>query len=263
MKPKISILMGIYNCSNTLEEAVNCILSQTLTDWELIMCDDGSVDDTYIIAQKLMKKDCRIVLIKNESNIGLAPTLNHCLEYAQGEYIARMDADDICSKFRLEKEYNFLQDNPSFSFISCNMNCYDEKGIFRKVYYKEKPVLKDFINRTQFCHAGSMIKKDALLAVNGYDLSPNVERVEDYDLWLRLYEKGYKGYNIQEFLYSMRDDRNATKRRKFKYRINETRIRKRAYNLSGCSIIYYYKIFVPIIKGFVPTYVYRFIHRKL
>lgn len=260
---KISIIMGIYNCHDTLNEAVNCIINQTYSNWELIMCDDGSTDNTYDLAMKLSNKDNRIKVIKNDHNIGLAPTLNHCLQYANGEFIARMDGDDICALDRLEKEFNFLKKNPSYSFVSCNMNCYDGEGIFRKVYYKKTPQLIDFINNSQFCHAGSLIRKDALIAVDGYNLNSAVERVEDYDLWLRLYEKGYKGYNIQEFLYSMRDDRNAIRRRKFKYRINEVKIKKRAFDLSECKKIYLYKVFIPILKGFIPTFIYRVIHRNL
>lgn len=262
MKPKISIIMGIYNCSDYLEEAVNCIINQTFKEWELIMCDDGSTDSTYKLALQLSKLDKRIKVIKNEKNMGLAATLNHCLEYSKGKFIARMDGDDVCSLNRLEKEYNFLENNNKYSFVSCNMLCFDDSGTYRKIIYNEYPKLSDFIDGSQFCHAGSMILKTALINIKGYNTSQIVERVEDYDLWVRLYEKGYLGYNIQDFLYSMRDDWSAIKRRKFKYRINEARIRKKIFLSKELNVMSIYKVFIPILKGCVPTSIYRLFHKR-
>lgn len=262
MEPKISIIMGIYNCSDYLEEAVKCVINQTFKEWELIMCDDGSTDSTYKLALQLSKLDKRIKVIKNKKNIGLAASLNHCLKYSKGKYIARMDGDDVCSLNRLEKEYNFLENNSKYSFVSTNMLCYDDNGVFRRVIYNEYPKLSDFIDGSQFCHAGSMILTKVLISINGYSIDKSVERVEDYDLWFRLYENGYIGYNMQEFLYSMRDDRNAIKRRKFIYRINEAKIRKRVFDTKSVSYFNIYKIFIPIIKGFVPTKVYKTFHKR-
>ena len=88
--------MGIYNCAKTLPEAIDSILAQTYSNWELIMCDDGSSDDTYAIAEKYkITYPNKIKLIKNEKNLGLNATLNNCLKYVDGNYIARMDGDDI------------------------------------------------------------------------------------------------------------------------------------------------------------------------
>ena len=102
---KISILMGIYNCADTLSRAIDSIVNQTYTNWELILCDDGSVDSTYEIAKQYQNKyPDKIVLLKNEKNIQLAATLNHCLEYATGKYISRMDGDDESTPDRFEKQ---------------------------------------------------------------------------------------------------------------------------------------------------------------
>ena len=95
MQKKVSIIMGIYNCADTLEEAVESILQQTYDDWELIMCDDGSMDSTYEIATRFSRQYENIIAFQNEKNMGLNYTLNKCLEKAKGEYIARMDGDDI------------------------------------------------------------------------------------------------------------------------------------------------------------------------
>ena len=94
--PVISVIMGIYNCGDTLSEAIECIVHQTFSDWELIMCDDGSNDDTYEIAISYKEKyPEKIIVLQNEKNRGLNYTLNKCLKQARGKYIARMDADDI------------------------------------------------------------------------------------------------------------------------------------------------------------------------
>ena len=96
--------MGIYNCADTLKQAVESIQAQTCTDWELILCDDGSADHTYEVAQMLAKAEERIIVLKNEKNLGLNYTLNHCLERASGKYIARMDGDDDCLPERFAKQ---------------------------------------------------------------------------------------------------------------------------------------------------------------
>lgn len=120
--PLISVLMGIYNCADTLEEAVECIINQTYTNWELILCDDCSTDNTSEVAAILAERDKRIVLLKNKTNMTLAPTLNKCLDVAQGKYVARMDGDDICSKDRFENEMLFLENHPEYALVSCQMN---------------------------------------------------------------------------------------------------------------------------------------------
>ena len=100
---KITVIMGLFNCEKTLEESINCLIQQTYKDWNLIMCDDGSSDNTYNIAKNIASKyPKQMLLIKNERNMGLNFTLNKCLKLANGEYIARMDADDVCDNKRVK-----------------------------------------------------------------------------------------------------------------------------------------------------------------
>ena len=102
MEPKISVIMGVYNCASTLPDAIMSIQAQTVLDWEFIICDDGSTDETWKIAGKFQRQDNRIVLLRNDKNLGLNATLNKCLSVARGKYIARMDGDDICAPERFE-----------------------------------------------------------------------------------------------------------------------------------------------------------------
>lgn len=120
---KVSIIMGIYNCGNTLEESINSILNQTYRNWELILCDDGSTDNTYEVAKKYAEKfPDKIILLKNECNKGLNITLNRCLRQATGELIARQDGDDISMPERFEKEIEILLRKPEFKIVSSAMS---------------------------------------------------------------------------------------------------------------------------------------------
>ncbi len=254
--------MGIYNCEKTLSESVNCIINQTYTDWELIMCDDCSTDNTYLVASELSKCDKRIKLLKNDSNLTLAPTLNKCIEVSQGEFIARMDADDICDSTRLQKQIDFLTQNEQYAIVSCAMELFDDNGVFRTIVYKQQPTLADFFKSSQFCHAGCLMRKSVLEKLNGYNTSEKFKRVEDYELWVRMYASGYKGYNLCQTLYSMRDDSTASKRRNFSNRVNESRVKKLVYKLAKIPFYKYPLVYVPILKFLTPKFIYNFIHRN-
>ena len=262
-KNKISIIMGIYNCAPTLSEAIDSIVNQTYDNWELIMCDDGSTDDTYRIAESYRQKyPDKVKLIRNRHNSGLNITLNHCLEYAKGEYIARMDGDDISLPQRFEKEFNFLETHPEYDIVSTPMIYFDESGDFRTGKSNGEPALPDFAKGTPFCHAPCLVRKKAYDAVNGYTVSDNRLRVEDWDLWVRMYENGFRGFNLDEPLYKMRDDRNAYARRKYRYRINEARVSLYAVKHLNLSIKNYIWCLRPLIVGLLPKPIYDYLHKR-
>lgn len=260
-KPLVSVAMGIYNCADTLEAAVDCIMNQTYSNWELIMCDDCSTDNTYEVAMKLAEKDSRIKVLKNEKNLTLAPTLNKCICHANGKYIARMDGDDVCDITRFEKEVEILNNNDHYAFVGCQMNLYDSNGIYKIINYIEKPTINDLIKNSQFCHAGTMMRKEALDLIGGYSESPKYNRVEDYDLWTRFYKAGFVGLNIQEILYSMRDDKNAYKRRTFSNRINEIRVKKNIMAWFKLPVSNYIYLIIPFLKALLPNFVYKLLHK--
>lgn len=263
MEFKISVIMGIYNCEETLGEAIESIIAQTEQSWELIMCDDGSVDHTYEVAKHYYKKfPERIVIIKNTHNMGLNATLNRCLQLARGKYIARMDGDDICASDRFEKELNALENEPEIAIVGTNMAYFDESGCWGEINMPIYPQKKDFLKRTPFCHATCMVRKEAYDKVNGYSEDKKLLRVEDYHLWMKMYQAGYRGKNIQETLYSMRDDRNAYKRRKLKYRFNEAYIK--ILVVQKLHLPFWGGIFAlkPIIVGLMPPVLYDRLHKR-
>lgn len=255
--------MGVYNCENTLIQAVNSIINQTYDNWELIICDDGSNDRTYEIALELSKRDTRIKLLKNTNNKGLNYTLNKCLEYANGEYIGRMDGDDDCSPDRFAKEIKFLESNPEISIVSCRVKFYDETGFWGESSLpKSYPTKEDVVTGTAISHAPVLIKHNAMLKIGGYSNSYWTLRVEDVDLWIRFYTAGYKAANILESLYYMRNDKNAFKRRKYKYRINSTITRLRGCYNMHLGLKCYIKSFLPMISGLIPMQIRRLIRKN-
>ena len=185
--PKVSVIMGIYNGASSMDDAIVSICNQKYTDWEMILCDDCSTDNTVEKAQQWCQKDKRIHLIYNDHNMGLAATLNHCLQYATGEYIARMDDDDISYSERFCRQVDFLDHNHKYAFVSSIVDCYDGKEIVRNHFLrKAEPQKRDFLSGTQFVHPATMFRKECLGAVHGYRVERVTRRVEDYDLFMRL-----------------------------------------------------------------------------
>ena len=265
---KISILMGIYNCAPTLREAIDTIVAQTYDNWEFIICDDGSKDESHAIALEYAAKDPkRFRIIQNEKNLGLNATLNKCLRLADGDYIARMDGDDLCEPDRFEKEAAFLNDHPEYAIVSCHMTMFDDSGTWGLVTTKEMPQTRDFPTTVpMFVHAACMIRREAFLDVDGYTEDKRLLRVEDYHLWYKFYARGYRGYNLQEPLYHMRDDRNATHRRNSQARKNgiyATFVGFKMVKLPAWMYVYAVKnALVETVKILMPDAVYEFFHKK-
>ncbi len=264
---KISILMGIYNCEDTLREAIDSIIAQTYVNWHFIICDDGSKDRSLEIAQEYAKKDPkRFLVIRNERNLGLNATLNKCLALADGEYIARMDGDDISVPERFEKEVTLLNNHPEYALVSSHMATFDQRGEWGCITTLEKPQKKDFPTHVpMFCHAPCMIRREAFLDVKGYTENPRLLRVEDYHLWYKFYAKGYVGYNIQEPLYKMRDDRNALHRRTALARMNgiyATFLGFKMLRLPAWMYVYAVKnAMIEVAKIIMPDGLYEALHK--
>ena len=260
--------MGIFNCAGTLDEALDSLLAQTFQDFEVIMCDDGSKNDTYSVAQRYVDAyPGKFILLKNEQNMGLNYTLNKCLYKAKGEYIARMDGDDVCDPTRFQKEVDFLDLHPEFALVSTEMGMFDENGDWGKTTVIERPQINDFCTHMPFfCHAAVMIRRDVFLEVEGYTVDPRLLRVEDCHLWFKIYAKGYRGANIPEPLYKMRDDRNATNRRSFKARLNgcyAMHVGFKMIKMPWYKYIYVLRnVLVEMIKCIVPVWAYEAIHKR-
>ena len=137
---------------------------------------------------------------------------------------------------------------------------FDENGDFKSCQGNGEPKVSTFAKGTPFCHAPCMVRKEAYDAVSGYDVDSKKMRVEDWDLWIRMYSKGYKGYNLQEPMYKMRDDKNAFSRRKFKFRINEAGMTIQAVKLLKLSPVNYIYVLRPVLVGLLPKHIYKALH---
>lgn len=148
-----------------------------------------------------------------------------------------------------------------YAIVSTPMIYFDEHGYFRVGKGNGEVIKSDFIKGTPFCHAPCMVRSEAYRKVKGYTVAEKLLRVEDYHLWYKMYLNGYRGYNLKEPLYKMRDDRNAKNRRKYKYRINEANVKYLIVRDFNLSKINYIRVLKPLIVGLLPTFLYDFLHR--
>ena len=255
---KVSIIMGVYNGSRYIRDSIDSIINQTYKNWEFIICDDCSSDNTIDIIQEYMKNDSRIKLIKNDKNIGLAATLNKCLGQCTGEYIARQDDDDISLPERLEKQVKFLEQNTQYDLVGSRAYLIDkDNNIWGKSKLPtEKPESINLLHGPCFIHPTIMIRKIVIDELNGYN--EKALRVEDYDLWFRFFANNFKAFNMQESLIKYRLDTHSYKKRKYKYRINEFKVKIKGYKIN--NIPYRKRIYAlkPLIIGLIPS---RFISK--
>ncbi len=260
----VSVIMGIYNIPSkeVLEMSINSILKQTYKNFEFIIIDDGSTNDTFLWAKALTKNDSRVILKKNEKNMGLVKTLNKALKLSKGKYIARMDGDDYCSLDRLEKQIMFLNNNKEYGLVGCNMNKFDENGIWGERISSEIVKKDDFLFTSPISHATILTYKECYDIVNGYREAWETTRNEDYDIFMRMFSKGIKMYTIQEKLYFFREDNDCYNRRKYRYRLCECIVRLKGFYILGLypkAILYVIK---PLVVGFIPKKLLKKIHKR-
>ncbi|WP_243317505.1 glycosyltransferase family 2 protein [Geothrix paludis] len=259
--PRVSILTGIYQCEATLVEALESILAQTFTDWEMILCDDGSTDRSPEIAQSFVDRDSRFVLIRNPRNLGLAAALNLAFQHAKGEYLARMDGDDRSRPDRLAIQVAYLDAHPSCAVVSGAMASFDEKGFWGTIRPRQQdPSLESLAWSTPFTHAPCMMRREVLARVGGY--RTDVGRVEDYDLWVRVYAAGFKGHNLDQVLYEVREDRATNRRRDYRRRVDEARVAWRACRMLGLSWRGHIGALRPLLVGLLPTAIYETLRKR-
>ena len=265
MKTRISVIMGVYNFNRPelLKRAVNSVLEQTFQNFEFIICDDGSTDGTWELLQQLYGNDSRIILIRNDKNHGLAFSLNHCLRFTSGEYIARMDADDISYSSRFEKQIRFLDAHPEYALVTTWADLFEDDGHvwgIRKV--PTAPQKMDLLFGPPFIHAAMLMRASVLKDLGGYRICKETLRAEDYDLWMRMYSKGYQGYNLQETLYKICEGKEAYKRRSYKYRLDEARVRYHGFKALGLLTKGFPYIMKPLIVGLIPQKLLRYVRKE-
>lgn len=260
---RVSVIMGIYNSERTLKESLDSLVNQTFQDFEIILCDDGSDDNTLEIAKSYQEKlPDRLIILRNSENKGLAFSLNKCLEKANGVYIARMDADDISKYDRFEIQINYLEKYINIDMVGCDALIFNDRGVWGKFSKKAYPGKKDFLTNSPYIHPTIIIKKDVLLDLDGYSVEKITRRTEDYDLFMRFFAAGYRGVNLPEPLLLYREDDEAYKRRSYRYRIDEMIIRYRGFKLLGLLPLALPYVIRPLIVGLIPHRLLRIRRQK-
>lgn len=207
----VSVIMPVYNESEYVRNAVESILNQSFRDFEFIIIDDGSTDNTLDIIKNY--KDDRIIVFESNHQ-GIVAQLNYGISRAKYQFIARMDGDDISHPHRLEKQVLFIHKNSDIDMVGTNVIYINNYG--RSVIKKEFPENSNSIEYMMpilcsICHPTIMIKKEVIIEMGGYS---NIKYVEDYDLFLRMLTKKKKMYNIQEYLHFYRFEKSYLKSKK-------------------------------------------------
>lgn len=256
--PEVSIVMGVHNCKNSewLLRSVNSIIAQTYADWELLIVDDGSTDNTFEILQEIKKLDARIKIERYAENKGLAFALNYGIGLAKGKYIARMDDDDISREDRLEKQIAYLEAHEEIDFLGSIARVFNDNGVWGVLRMPEAPTKNDFLWNIPFIHPTMVFRKNIFNAVQ-YSTDASNRRCEDYTLMMDLYSKGYQGHNLQDTLLDYYVENGAKKYRPMKDRVSEAIVRYRGYKKNGILLKGVPYILKPIILGLIPQFIFR------
>lgn len=199
IQPAVSVVMAVYNAENYLEQSIESIIDQTLNDWELLIVDDGSTDNSLRIAENYSCRDNRIKIICNSKNIGLAASLNKVIEAAKGKYIARMDADDIALKNRLKYQVNFLENNPDYILVGSNAIYINDAGqLFghTNLSLVDEEIRVRCLFENPFVHP-TILMRSALFHKHDLRYDSSFETTQDWAFWITCLPYG-RVANLQE-----------------------------------------------------------------
>ncbi|MCK9602789.1 MAG: glycosyltransferase [Candidatus Omnitrophica bacterium] len=200
---KLSVIMSAYDSQKTVAQAIESILAQTFGDFEFIIIDDGSKDNTADIIKDYQTRDKRIAFLRQE-NLGLTKSLNIGIRSAKGEYVARQDADDISLPERFKYQVELLDKNREIGFTGCSCEIIDDEGKFFDfvcIYNRPEKIMRNLRHNNIFCHGSMMFRRSLLERVSGY--REFFKYSQDYDLYLRLIELSLPG-SVNKILYRER-----------------------------------------------------------
>ena len=209
----VSIVMPAYNCEKYVVEAINSILAQTYRNWELLVLDDGSKDDTLRIIEEFSQKDSRIKALPNGKNIGVSATRNRGIELASGEWIAFLDSDDMWKPEKLEKQFEIVEKEAA-EFLFTGSSYINEEGEAYKEIFEvpEKITYKKLRNQNVISCSSVLVKKKYFEHIK----MEKDEMHEDYAVWLRILKTGVTAFGVNEPLLIYRISRNSKSGNKMK-----------------------------------------------
>lgn len=227
--PVVTIIMPAYNQERFIEKAIRSVQEQTFADWALLVLDDGSVDGTCAIVERLAAEDERIELIRNEKNMGVARTRNCGLELSRGQYVAFLDSDDIWLPDKLEKQLSLAKETGA-DIIYCSYGIIDDKGKkSRRDYIVPESIDLNGLLKENVIGCSTVLLSERIAGKYRFETE---FYHEDYVLWLRLLQDGYVAAGCRESLVKWRLSENSRSFNKRKSAQNRWRIYREAMRLS-------------------------------
>ncbi len=266
---RVSIILPCHNGAKYLPRALKSVQAQTFTDWDLVVVDDGSDDETASIVTEFAGNDDRIKLVINPKNLGIQKSLNRGLVALRGEYVARIDDDDEwVDRDKLKKQVEFLDNNPEHGIVGTGIIEVDENGaeIFRyRQPLRDEDVRRKILKQNCFTHSSVMFRRSAVIDLGGYPETEETRNVEDYDLWLRLGEH-WKFANLPDYAtkFTLRPG-NISSNNKIDQFQKDIRLSKKYLGLyrggAWAVIRGYLRVWAYRILPFFPKQITRFILR--
>lgn len=210
----VSIITPLYNCEDLLEETLKCVLNQTYKNWEMLLVDDCSTDNSAKIAKEYEKKDKRFKYIKLKENSGAAIARNTALENSKGRFIAYLDSDDTWKLEKLEKQVNFMLQN-NYGFTCTDYEKIDENNkSLKTIKIPERVNYNLYLRNTIIQTVGVMV--DTEITGKEVLVMPNIRRRQDAATWCQILKAGYDCYEVPEVLSNYRVVKNSLSSNKFK-----------------------------------------------
>lgn len=197
--PAVSVILPAYNCGKYIGRAIESVLRQSFSDFELVVVNDGSTDNTEQVIQSF--SDERIIYVKNPRNEGLIHSLNRAIDLSRGKYIARMDGDDVCQPERLAKQKLFLDQNQGIAVVASTIEFINELEEKTGDWKLDKQTItpgqikRTILKENCIAHPTVMMRSEIIKELK---YQPYQKNIEDYDLWLRILSRGYKIAKIDE-----------------------------------------------------------------
>ena len=232
----VSIIMPMYNSSFFVEQSIDSVIAQTYKNWELIIIDDYSTDNSREIVEKYIERDLRIKIICLEENLGVAEARNRGIEIANGQYLAFLDSDDIWHPEKLQKQIFFMKkNNIAFSYTQYRHFSQKDKYEGKNIDVKERVTYKELLKGNIIGCLTVVIDREKIK-----NIMMRSERHEDYILWLQILKSGYEAYGLKEDLARYRISSNSLSGNKFKSAIWTWRIYRNIEKLNLWESLYYF-----------------------
>ena len=257
VQPRISVIMSVYNAQSFLDKAVKSILNQSYSDFEFLIIDDCSDDDSKKILDLFALKDKRIKIFSNKKNLRLTKNLNKLIEMSTGEFIARMDADDISLSERFNEQIKHFENHPDVDIIGTFSENISNDGTItgeRKVPITHEEIVKLLPKLNPLSHPTVMFRTSKLKEIGGYD--ERFKTSQDFHLWYKAIGNGLKINNIPRILFQYRMDDDYISRKGYKYRLNEFKIKIDGYKLIKLPWYKYHYALLSLALAIVPPFLF-------